>query len=75
MNTGEDVLIILPVSNVVLFPGVVLPIAISGKASIAAAQEAVRTQRRVGLLLQKDAPAGSSADSSPGVLHDVGTSA
>jgi ATP-dependent Lon protease len=49
MNTAEDVLIILPVSNAVLFPGVVLPIAIEGKASIAAAQEAVRTQRRVDL--------------------------
>ena len=36
MNTAEDVLIILPVSNAVLFPGVVLPIAIEGKASIAA---------------------------------------
>ena len=27
----EDVLIILPVSDVVLFPGVVLPISLSGK--------------------------------------------
>ena len=54
MSTGEDVLIILPVRDAVLFPGVVLPMAISGKASLAAAQEAVRTQRRVGLLMQKD---------------------
>ena len=38
-----------------LFPGVVLPVAIAGKAALAAAQEAVRTQRRVGLLLQTDA--------------------
>ena len=30
MSTGEDVLIILPVRETVLFPGVVLPIAISG---------------------------------------------
>ncbi len=59
----EDVLIILPVGNTVLFPGVVLPIAISGDAALAAAQEAVRTQRRVGLLLQKDrgAIAGGAA--------------
>ena len=54
MNAGEDVLIILPVRNTVLFPGVVLPVAIAGKAALAAAQEAVRTQRRVGLLLQND---------------------
>jgi ATP-dependent Lon protease len=51
---AEDVLIILPVSNTVLFPGVVLPIAIAGGPALAAAQEAVRTQRRVGLLLQID---------------------
>jgi ATP-dependent Lon protease len=42
---AEDVLIILPVSNAVLFPGVVLPIAIDGNAALAAAQEAVRTQQ------------------------------
>ena len=53
----EDVLIILPVRDLVLFPGVVLPIAIQGKRALAAAQEAVRTQRPVGLLLQKDASA------------------
>jgi ATP-dependent Lon protease len=54
-GTPEDVLIVLPVRDLVLFPGVVLPIAISGKRALAAAQEAVRTQRRVGLLLQQDA--------------------
>jgi len=81
MNT-EDVLIILPVSNAVLFPGVVLPIAISGNAALAAAQEAVRTQRRVGLLLQSDsgvaAPSSEApADAAPApeTLHRVGTAA
>ncbi len=68
----EDVLIILPVKNAVLFPGVVLPVAISGKAAVAAAQEAVRTQRRVGLLLQTDADIDEPA---PESLHRVGTSA
>ena len=72
MSTGEDVLIILPVRNTVLFPGVVLPVAISGQASVAAAQEAVRTQRRVGLLLQTDA---ALEEVNPDVLHRVGTSA
>ncbi len=86
---SEDVLIILPVGNTVLFPGVVLPIAISGEQALAAAQEAVRTQRRVGLLLKSDiaaergAPAGSAtdvADTKPAAgladeLHRVGTSA
>src|SRR5713226_6143789 len=79
---AEDVLIILPVSNAVLFPGVVLPIAIAGNAALAAAQEAVRTQRRVGLLLQAEpavATQGASAQgtAAPGSenLHRVGTAA
>src|SRR6202790_4891926 len=74
---AEDVLIILPVSNAVLFPGVVLPIAIAGNAALVAAQEAVRTQRRVGLLLQTDpavATEGAAAPS-PENLHRVGTAA
>jgi ATP-dependent Lon protease len=84
MNATEDVLIILPVKNAVLFPGVVLPIAIADGPALAAAQEAVRTQRRVGLLLQTDAsaaaPAGDTSDaaaptSPPDTLHRVGTAA
>jgi ATP-dependent Lon protease len=74
---AEDVLIILPVSNAVLFPGVVLPIAIAGNAALAAAQEAVRTQRRVGLLLQTDPAAATQDAAAPGPenLHRVGTAA
>ncbi len=71
MSASEDVLIILPVRKAVLFPGVVLPIAVEGKLSLAAAQEAVRTQRRVGLLLQKE----SDAEQSPDNLYGVGTAA
>ena len=65
----EDVLIILPVSDVVLFPGVVLPISLTGKHALAAAQEAVRTHRRVGLVLQS-APGDEPG---PEQLHRVGT--
>jgi ATP-dependent Lon protease len=68
----EDVLIVLPVRDLVLFPGVVLPVAIRGKHALAAAQEAVRTQRRVGLLLQKDS---AIEDPDTEALHRVGTSA
>jgi ATP-dependent Lon protease len=76
MNS-EDILIILPVSNTVLFPGVVLPIAITGKAALAAAQEAVRTQRRVGLLLQIESSAETPdvVAAGPENLHRVGTAA
>ena len=66
----EDVLIILPVRNVVLFPGVVLPVAIGGSRSLAAAQEAVRTQRKVGLILQSDT---TTNDPGPDDLYRVGT--
>jgi ATP-dependent Lon protease len=74
---AEDILIILPVSNTVLFPGVVLPIAITGKAALAAAQEAVRTQRRVGLLLQIESGAETPdvVAAGPENLHRVGTAA
>jgi ATP-dependent Lon protease len=70
---SEDVLIILPIAHSVGFPGVVLPITISGAASLAAAQEAVRTQRRVGLLLQTDAD--GAGEPAPETLHRVGTAA
>ena len=68
----EDVLMVIPVRDMVLFPGVVLPVSLHGKRAIAAAQEAVRTQRRVGLLLQRD-----PAVEEPGAedLHRVGTTA
>ena len=50
----EDATIILPVRNMLLFPGMVLPLTIGRPSSIAAAQEAVRSGRKVGLLLQDD---------------------
>ena len=48
----EDALIILPVRNLVLFPGVILPITVGRTKSRAAAQEAARLQRPLGVLLQ-----------------------
>src|SRR5437867_3222961 len=48
----EDAVIMLPVRNVVLFPGIVIPLAIGRERSQAAVQEAVRLQRPVGILLQ-----------------------
>jgi len=67
---GEDALIILPVRNTVLFPQVVLPVAISRERTVAGAQEAVKAHRRVGLLLQRDA--GEEDPSAEG-LHRIGT--
>jgi ATP-dependent Lon protease len=51
----SDALIIVPVRNTVLFPGVVFPITVSRPKSIAAAQQALREQRPIGVLLQRNA--------------------
>src|ERR1700736_3052058 len=51
----NDALIIVPVRNTVLFPGVVAPITIAHARSIAAAQQALREQRPIGILLQRNA--------------------
>jgi ATP-dependent Lon protease len=51
----SDALIIIPVRNVVLFPSVIAPITIARPKSIAAAQQALREQRPVGVLLQRNA--------------------
>ena len=48
----DDMLVIVPVRNLVLFPGTVVPVAINRDRSLAAAQEAVRNNRKVGFLLQ-----------------------
>src|SRR6202167_5181881 len=65
-----DALIIVPVRNTVLFPGLVLPITVGRAKSIAAAQQAVRDQREVGILLQR---APDVADPSPVDMHRMGT--
>ena len=49
----SDALIIVPVRNTVLFPGLVLPITLGRPKSVTAAQQAVRDQRQVGILLQR----------------------
>src|SRR6202045_2977784 len=66
----EDATIILPVRNMLLFPGMVLPLTIGRPTSIAAAQEAAQSGRKVGLLLQDDA---SIEQPGPEHLRRVGT--
>jgi ATP-dependent Lon protease len=66
----SDALIILPVRNTVLFPGIVLPISVGRPSSVAAAQQALREQRQIGLLLQRDQ---TVEDPRPGELYRVGT--
>jgi ATP-dependent Lon protease len=50
----QDAIIILPVRDVVLFPGVILPLSLGRERSIAAAQEAARGERPIGVVLQRD---------------------
>ncbi|MBW8906349.1 MAG: endopeptidase La [Betaproteobacteria bacterium] len=66
----EDALILIPMRNNVLFPGVISPITVGRPMSVAAAQEAARTERKVGFLLQKD---GQKNQVKPEDLYWVGT--
>jgi ATP-dependent Lon protease len=67
----EDALILIPMRNTVLFPGVISPITVGRPGSVAAAQEAVRSEKKVGFLLQKDP---QKNDVKPDDLYWVGTS-
>ena len=68
----EDALIIVPVRNVVAFPGMVFPLTVGRERSRAAAYEAARLQRPLGILLQTKADLEQPG---PDDLHWVGTTA
>ena len=67
-----DVLPVLPARNTLLLPGVVLPLTIGREESVAATQEALRTGRRIIVLLQRDPTI--DAPKAPD-LYEVGTAA
>jgi len=64
-----DGLIIVPVRGMVLFPGIALPIALGRPRSILAAQRAVREQKPIGVVMQRNAEA---ADPIPADMHRMG---
>jgi len=68
----EDALIVTPMRNIVLFPGVVLPLTIGREKSLAGVQAAVRAERPLGVLLQKQP---ETAEPTGDELHPVGTTA
>jgi ATP-dependent Lon protease len=68
----EDAIAIIPVRNVTLFPGMVLPIGVGRAASVAAAQQAIRSEKPVGLLLQRDS---TKDDPQQPDLYEIGTAA
>jgi ATP-dependent Lon protease len=65
-----DALIVVPVRNTVLFPEIVFPITLGRPSTIAAAQQAVREQRQIVIVLQRDP---EKDDPWPDDLYRVGT--
>jgi ATP-dependent Lon protease len=70
LEIPDDALILVPVRNLVLFPGMVLPVTIGRELSVGAAQAAVKADKPIGLLLQKDPKVEKPG---PADLHGVGT--
>jgi ATP-dependent Lon protease len=66
----SDALILLPARQLVLFPGLVMPITIGRPKSIAAIQQAVREQRQIGIVLQREP---GIDDPGPDDLYRIGT--
>ncbi|MPZ33333.1 MAG: endopeptidase La [Rhodospirillales bacterium] len=66
----SDAMIVVPVRNTVLFPEIVFPITLGRPATIAAAQQAVREQRQILIVLQR---AAEKDDPRPDDLYRVGT--
>src|SRR5579884_2611290 len=67
-----DAMIIVPVRNFVLFPGMVMPVTVGRQKSISAAQQAMREQKPVGILKQRDPDV---ADPGAIDMHRMGTMA
>ncbi|WP_232467840.1 endopeptidase La [Bordetella genomosp. 9] len=63
-------MILIPLRDAVLFPGVLSPVTVRRPGSVAAAQEAVKSEMPVGFLLQRDA---AKTDVGPADLYWVGT--
>jgi len=72
LTLPDGALILLPTRNVVLFPGIVAPLALGRPQSIAGAQAAAKADKPVGIVLQSDP---SVETPGPGDLCTVGTTA
>jgi ATP-dependent Lon protease len=70
VSIPADALIMVAVRNTILFPGMVAPITLGRPQAIAAAQQAVREQRQIGILLQRNAELNEPG---PDDLYRVGT--
>jgi ATP-dependent Lon protease len=65
-----DAIALIPMRNMVIFPGVIAPVTVGRESSVAAAQEAVKSERDIGFLLQRDPSQDKPA---PHDLYWVGT--
>src|SRR5687768_11570861 len=65
-----DVLLVVPVRNIVMFPGAVTQVALTRDFSMRAAQEAVQHGYKLGIVLQRD-PSVDAPE--PDDLHKIGT--
>ena len=77
-----DTLLLLPVTDMVLMPGMVMPLSITRPDAAAALQDAARTQRHVAVVLQREPPDEAPGAGTPGLghlnlpgLHSIGTEA
>jgi ATP-dependent Lon protease len=66
----SGVLPVIPLRDLVLFPGVIHPLSVRRPASVAAAQAAIRANGKLGLLLQRQP---GTDDPAPDDLYGVGT--
>ena len=71
-NTLDPVLPILPLRNMVLFPGIVLPVSVGRKSSLRLIKDAFKQERAIGVFCQR-----SSETEEPTLkdLYEVGTAA
>jgi ATP-dependent Lon protease len=65
-----DAIAIVPVRSLVLFPGMVIPVTLGRPRSVAAAQDAVRSERQIGILTQRDPTTDDPAEID---LYRIGT--
>ena len=70
MPLPADAMIVVPVRDLVLFPEMVFPLSVGRPSSIAAIQQAVREQRQIVLLLQREP---TREELAPADLHQTGT--
>jgi ATP-dependent Lon protease len=68
-NLPEDAMIVLPLRNAVLFPATLVPFVLGRPASVLALEEAVRLERPIGFVAQKDA---AVEEPTPENLYTVG---